>query len=301
MHAFWSLGLRISCPPSGAGVNDRPVVLGSFRPSGVRVARCRVGVASKPLVMDAPLKGPSEKGERERVCVNTQPFLADMEEGLRNAVLQAIRPSGPAADHGADATAVVRAEMVPHRGVVFLDVAAGGRFMATHVVTLESVELPATARWSLEFDEDGWAAAVPDSDSDNVEAICLEELFVYGLFRTETNQMFIRAMRGSMEGQQVDMAAFMSKFITARWSLCVGCNDSSQTLTIWVLKWARTPDCRVMVSCRCLFQCLGLDQFSGEWWRWVAAGLPRWRKHMAAMGLQRHVLRSAGSEVALCK
>lgn len=108
------------------------------------------------------------------------------------------------------------------------------------------------------------------------------------VWKTDVGRLYIVAESGSMKGSQVDLAAMEAKHFEATINLNMGPAKTKVCLQSWFLKWPRAPKCRVLVSTKSLYDLLGLDQFSSEWWRWAWAGLPRWAKRLEEYGMQQH-------------
>lgn len=77
-----------------------------------------------------------------------------------------------------------------------------------------------------------------------------------------------------------------------------GPNQVIFQLEIAQFRWPRTG-ARMAISLKSLYQVLGLNQFSGQQWHWLAGSWHRWRGHVGNFGLGEHVLAACSME-AIC-
>lgn len=231
-------------------------------------------------------------------------LLSTMQEELRALLDAALsRPAIPwcSAYVGgdlADATTRREAELVEHRGFVHLDSCAGGFQALSHMVSNEVKRLPTTCTWFLHFDDEGVGILVPE-DRDDIDPVPVDDVLQYAVYKFADGGLLIRAQSGPYRGTHTDVTAFMKKYVEGTIEIEVGASSALKTFSCYFLQWPRPPKCRVTISCKCVYECLGLNQFSGEWWRWAWAGHGRWRRQLRDFGLERHLLRSAQSEAPM--
>jgi hypothetical protein len=190
-------------------------------------------------------------------------------------------------------------ECMPHQGAVFCDPGPHGSTVITNIITHERLLLPASScpSWTMEFDSDGFAAAVPEVDDETIEPILLEDVLKYQTKIDCKGNKFIVHVDPGGTTHTLSIANFETKFTEVTLHLKIGATAQDHTFVAVMLKWPRHPGARVMFSCKSLYHSLGFNQFDGQWWRWVWAGLPRWKSYLSGLGLQLHVLRSVQTEV----
>ena len=66
-----------------------------------------------------------------------------------------------------------------------------------------------------------------------------------------------------------------------------------------LLKWPRSPGALVMLKLATIYDAMGLTQFGGKQWKWVNSGFKPWKRALAALGLQSHLLASYNMKVVL--
>lgn len=188
----------------------------------------------------------------------------------------------------------IRAELVSHRGIIALDKLGPGAHVVTNLAITEKKALPTGHSWSIEYDDEDFAICVAD---DGREPVWVESLMDYEVYKTERHGFAVIASSNtSMNGQMVLLRNFMAKHTEATATLKVGCAKTVQEFDIFVLRWPRTPACKVLWSAKSVYLRLGFSQFSGQPWRWWAskASFPRWSQDMQRLGFPGHVVRSAG-------
>lgn len=221
---------------------------------------------------------------------------AELEE-LVSVALKAHHASDPSPAAGAlGQPTEATAELVPHNEILHLSVGADGQAEVVNRVSLERFKLASGPEWSLEFDDEGFAIAVPDDSRPDVEPVALEEALRYQVYATPSGSEIIVSTKGANAGHKVFVPNFQSKFAEADITLKLGPSSSNHKFVGAVLKWPRQPGCMMLWSCRSVYEALGFDQVSKQWWRWTWAGFPRWRVYLATVGLQKHVVRSAHME-----
>ena len=99
--------------------------------------------------------------------------------------------------------------------------------------------------------------------------------------------------KNKASNSHVNLKTFIQKY--AEYDVKVECGPmaSANDFQLYGLTWLRGPAATTMWSAKSLYEALGLTQFSGQQWRWTWAGYPSWKKHLASLGLEQHILRSA--------
>jgi hypothetical protein len=182
---------------------------------------------------------------------------------------------------------------MPHYGNVSLCQVAPGIQQVVHHLTNERRLLTPKGRWTLDFDEDGYGALEYHPRPGDLDApvIILEDFFKYGLFSGPDKSLHILSTCGKTAGQQLDLTTFRDKFKESALSFSYGHTKKNVELIMPSFSWPRNG-ARLFINLKCLYKALGLDQFSGESWRWVFAGRARWKARLDALGLEEHFQKS---------
>ena len=230
-----------------------------------------------------------------------------MDATLRNAVLAAVkndstRVSAIAPLRHAPAQGAVSAELVPHAGHVHLDyVAAQDQYVVTHIISREQFSLPGGTAWELHYDEEGFGFLVPlGMDAAEHAPLCLEDKLHYQVYKTESGTHILHAVRGSNLGSAVDLSEFARKHVIVELTITCGASRSIKKLDGAYVKWHRHPGARFLWSLTSVYMALGLSQYSSQPWRWVHAGWPRWRKTLASLGMEEHLVPSVSTQARPC-
>lgn len=188
-----------------------------------------------------------------------------------------------------------QALLVPHSECVHLDRTAGGDHVLTNILTMESTILQPAGEWSLIFDSEGFGVCVPGGNS-QAEAVLVDEVLQYAVYSANGDHIVL-ATSGPQQGHRIEVSSMLRKYVEVSIPICFGVPLTEHQFAGALLKWPRPPAARLMWSCKSLYESLALDQFRSAPWRWTFAGVPRWQKHMASLGMESHVLRSIQSEV----
>ena len=211
-----------------------------------------------------------------------------------------LRKSIQAAFTVADNTNIVEelgqceAELLPHRGFLYLDDLHDSSQIATHTLTSERRALPTSTRWQLVFDDDGFGCFLADdNDTDPIPA---DDMFMKAVF-ADGSRMFVCDQ--AHPESAIDLSIFSAKHDELDVEIFVGPSKSRKTFESALLRLPRQPNGRVMASLRPSYQEFGLDQLNGKSWRWIYSGLKLWQEHLATIGLEKHISVSAYSQVPL--
>eukprot|EP00969_Alexandrium_andersonii_P167983 7426620-Alexandrium_andersonii.AAC.1 len=181
-------------------------------------------------------------------------------------------------------------ELLPHQGCVFIDSLPGCGQQLTHTLTHEKVKLPTQCTWSMEFDEEGFGVLVPCEGSSDVEPLVVEDLLTFVVFKANSgNHLLGKRGPDCQLLSSIWLETFQARFQAVTVQLPLPGSEAAE-VSAYLLKWPRPPACRVLFSCKALYEALRLDQFNGQWWRWAWAGLPKWKKHLGTLGLGHHAL-----------
>lgn len=184
----------------------------------------------------------------------------------------------------------------PIGGFATLDKTPSGVSVITHRMTFESFTLPGL-QWMLEFDDEEFGIVVPvDQGSEARQPVLLEDRLCFQWWARSNNDFVITHRdRGD---QAVHLDSNMMKWSSSTLTVRAGPNRISFEFDIAQFRWPRTG-ARMAVSLKSCYQALGLDQFKGQQWRWVAGSWQRWRSHLGSFGLGEHVLATGAMEACL--
>jgi hypothetical protein len=185
----------------------------------------------------------------------------------------------------------VAAELVPHRGHVFLDATTDGDLQLTHTVTLEKHKLGGGRPLELHFDEDGFACIV-DSSAPDADPSFVEDILRYGLYQDDEGDYYVKVEHGEKAGELTNFTHFGRKYMESTISIEVGPTKAMTEFDLGVFKWPRNG-ARVFISMKSVYSKLGFSQFGGNSWQWIGAAKARWVKYLTQHGLAQHFEYSA--------
>jgi hypothetical protein len=172
--------------------------------------------------------------------------------------------------------------LVSHEGFVFMDRdPLSGVTYITHMGTFERKEapsLPDGQRWSLEFDEDGFGILVgPRVDDEEPKIVFVEDMLQNMLYVSEDKTVeYLVASAGPSQGTYVNLTDFREAFVETTLATSIGVIKKDVVVDLAVFKLPRQGGQKVFVSLASLYKAMALQQYSGESWRWVNNGLPKW-------------------------
>lgn len=218
-----------------------------------------------------------------------------MDQDLEALVAQALAPTGqsPASDaDGAQPAAQepTEAQLFPHAEVVVLDKLGENNFVLTHLITNERVEIRGQGDVSLVFDEEGFGVVVPPGEE---QPQAVEELFKFQVYYASKVGYILCSSQEGFGKQTVRLNEFQGKCEAYELTMQVGATLATKHLQAVCYRWPRRPCARIMICAKSLYDQLGLSQFSGESWRWIAGSWRRWQSCMRdEFGMEEHVLPS---------
>lgn len=180
--------------------------------------------------------------------------------------------------------------LAPHRGCVAVDMLDDRRCVITHLVTNEKLALQGAHM--LEFDDDGFGAAVPSQAGAPI--VVLEEAFRFAYYLSADGERYLSFSDQSERAALIKLSEIQAKCSSVNVQLFVGPSQAPKTLQAVCYKWPRAPAARVMFCTKSLYNELGLSQFGGESWRWIHGSWKRWQAMLRAeFGLAEHVVPSS--------
>lgn len=176
--------------------------------------------------------------------------------------------------------------LVPHRGRVFLDTLADDSQVLTHTVSQERIRLPPARVWTMVFDDDGFAAlsglAKSDPADETVELV--ESLLTFVVYDSQDG-MYI----GSSKDRRhlVQLSVFENKYTESTMTVTFGTTARPHTFDCAIWKRQRNG-AKVFISCKSLYEQLGMRVFERQPWRWAWCGSKRWIPWLDRLGLHEH-------------
>lgn len=188
-------------------------------------------------------------------------------------------------------TAGLSLELLPLEGYVHIDRVADGRFVVTHTISRESVELPEGC-WDLVWGDDGFGCVcnVSLADMDD-EVRMLDDVFKFTVLHDEAGNYFLASSGSTGNDELLSLDIFKKKFQELIMRFPMGVTKCEHQLLASLWKWPRLG-ARLFFSTKSIYEAMGFDQFARHPWRWSCQGAPRWATYAESLGLPGHVMMS---------
>ena len=192
---------------------------------------------------------------------------------MAGSSLDAVQPEAPRHD--------LALSLLPHRGCVFLDQTPEGQ-VVTHTLCLRRQTLPVEGGpYELEFDDDGFAAAVGTGEDD---FLLMEEWLSRQAYRSDSGETYIveqtteigRSRPWSLSQMQRDFTSFSAK---------LQASGAEYEFTLFKLAWPRCGS-RMLWSCHEFYKHIGLQSYKGQASKWVYESLEAWTGLLREAGLK---------------
>ena len=167
------------------------------------------------------------------------------------------------------------AEVLPHRGVVFLDKSAGSALLV-HMKTLERRALPA-GEWQLDFDDEGFAAV---TQLDGEQELFAEDVFQRTLCVSPSDKMLVLEGADGQPKRHWSLSGKLMKHEEVEVKLRAGPTLAEHRFTAFLLTWPRQA-CRFFWDALIVYKLLLMKSYKGVASKWFYESYKGWHSWLS--------------------